>query len=80
MVDPITDDEMLFGLTLLDPLLFIRLFFADDSSMYLEPSEKQKLFILDTSRKVLCCTGRKTGKTINIERFIIQMEIGRAHV
>src|SRR4051812_26489353 len=65
----------MFGLSLLDPLLFIRLFFSDESSMNLEPGEKQKLFILDTSKKRLCCTGRKTGKTINIERFIIQTGI-----
>ena len=37
----------------------------------MEPSVKQKMMFADTAKKKLCCTSRKTGKTLKIEAYII---------
>ena len=67
---PITEDESLAGLVLLDPLLFRLYFFSDEFT--LEPSKEQKLFLTDQSDRVLLCTGRKLGKSLHLEALILQ--------
>ena len=65
-----TPEELAAGQVLFDPILFRKFFFKDD--LTLELSCEQKLFMGDESEKVLLCTGRKLGKTVNLEAFVIQ--------
>lgn len=66
----LTEDELMAGLVLVDPLLFRLFFFADELTE--EPSLEQKLIVCDQSNRVMLCTGRKVIKTIHIEALILQ--------
>jgi len=68
-----SEDKLLFGLLLHDPILFPRFFWKDELSLPL--SFNQRLMYGDQSERILYCTGRKTAKTIRLESKIIQKSI-----
>lgn len=77
--DILEDRPTAFGLVMEDELLYTLLFWEEDLRIPEERSDlsklagtqlitvPQKLLILDRTRRVMACTGRKTIKTINLE-------------
>lgn len=84
----LTEAELAFGLVLLNPLLFLKFFWAEELTIpetrldlpaewrgkQIIPTE-QKMMMLDTSDRVLFCTARKIAKTIILEATIVQASI-----
>ena len=66
----LSEEEVLAGLVLIDPVLFRLFFFKDD--LPLPPSSEQKLMFGDESSRVLECTARKIGKTLDLEATVLQ--------
>lgn len=66
----LTENQKLFGLMLHDHISFTKYFWRDDLTLPL--STRQKLFLGDTSKKILLCSGRKIIKTVNIEARVIR--------
>jgi len=64
-------DDLYLYLCLEDELLFLLLFWREDLSR--EMSVAQKYMVLDRSRKVSVCTGRKIAKTLCIESKVIRL-------
>jgi hypothetical protein len=81
----ITDDELMFGLLLLNKYWFLKFFWEADLTipgdrLDLPPewvgtqriSREQRLMMLDESENILFCTARKVAKTVCIEGSVIQ--------
>lgn len=63
--------EFALGLVLFDPILFSKFFQKSDLSM--ELTIPQKVMFCDNSRRVLLCTSRNVGKTINLIGRILRL-------
>jgi len=71
-------DDLALGLVLIDPLLIMLRFWEGDMTMpdgSQEISLEQRSFLCDESDRVLLCSGRQIGKTLSLERDIIQIGI-----
>ena len=81
----ITEDELMFGLLLLNRYWFLKFFWKPDLTIPKDredlPEEwsdtqrigkEQRLMMLDESENVLFCTARKVAKTVCIEGSVIQ--------
>ncbi len=81
----ITDDELMFGLLLLNKYWFLKFFWAADLTIpdnrpdlpeewvgTQRISKEQRLMMLDESDNILFCTGRKLAKTVVIEGSVMQ--------
>lgn len=85
--DVLDDKNLAFGICLEDELLFTLLFFEEDLTIPADRDDlgdlagkqlitaPQKLLLLDRSRRIAACTGRKTIKTINLESKMIQWSL-----
>jgi len=84
----ITEDELMFGLLLLNKYLFLKFFWASDLTIPEENdglpeewvgtqriSKEQRLMMLDQRKNILFCTGRKIFKTGILEASIMQYGI-----
>lgn len=69
----ISDDDLAMAICMNDELLFMQLFWSD--AITEEMTIEQKLMLCDRSKRVLACTGRKTGKTLILEARTIRMGI-----
>ena len=81
----VTEDELMFGLLLLNKLWFLEFFWKADTTIPKSrldlPEEwwgtqrltkEQRLMIQDESENILFCTARKIGKTLILEASIMQ--------
>ena len=81
----ITEDELQFGLLLLNKYWFLKFFWESDTTIPDDrddlPEEwhgtqrisvEQRLMMLDESDNILFCTSRKVGKTLTLESSIVQ--------
>ena len=72
----LSDDDIALALCMEDELLFMLMFWSD--ALTEEMSIEQKSMLCDRSKRILACTGRKTGKTLILEARIIRT--GMNHV
>jgi hypothetical protein len=70
MKTQISEEELFFGLCILDTSLFAELYFYEDIKLGL--STKQKVMFLDESDHKLLCCGRKCAKTVYIEVMLLK--------
>ena len=81
----ITEDELMFGLLLLNKYLFLKFFWKADLTIpdnrpdlpkewvgTQRISKEQRLMMLDMSDNIELCTARKIGKTIVVEGSVLQ--------